>query len=158
MAEVAGVSLTIRTEDTVVQGLGAIHGRLRGLSRALDEMGSSLVTETQHRFEAQTGPDGKPWAGLAESTLAKKGRSKKGKKPKVLRDQGDLYDSLSHQTDSWIALRVGVTRVYGRIHQLGGMAGRGQKVEIEARPYLGLTDEGRAEIMKVLHDHLKGTA
>lgn len=153
MGEVAGVSLTVKVNDTVTPGLAELARRLRNFNPALDEIGSSLVTSTQMRFEAESGPDGRKWKGLAESK-ARRGRTRRGGTARILRDQGDLYDSLTHKVQPSVATTVGVTRVYGRIHQLGGQAGRGHKVTIPARPYLGLSDDDRAEINKILRKHL----
>jgi phage virion morphogenesis protein len=45
---------------------------------------------------------------------------------------------------------VGTNRVYAAIHQLGGQAGRGRKVTIPARPYLGVSAADRVRILAVL--------
>lgn len=156
MGEAAGVSLTVKVNDRVTPRLAELGRRLRHFDPALDEIGSSLVTSTQMRFEPQEGPDGTKWKGLAESTKARRGRTRRGGTASILRDQADLYDSLTHKVAPSVGVTVGVTRVYGRIHQLGGQAGRGHKVTIEARPYLGLSDADRAEIDQILRSHLGG--
>lgn len=42
---------------------------------------------------------------------------------------------------------VGTNEPYAAIHQFGGMAGRGRKVKIEARPFLQLTSQDRQDIL-----------
>ena len=52
-------------------------------------------------------------------------------------------------------VRSGKTnKIYGAIHQLGGMAGRGHRTKIPARPYLVIQDEDWAEIKEALTDFI----
>ena len=59
---------------------------------------------------------------------------------------------------------IGSNKEYAAIHQFGGMAGRGRKVEIPARPYLPLTTDGdlqpeaREEVLDTILRHLKRAA
>ncbi|WP_216640761.1 phage virion morphogenesis protein, partial [Thermus scotoductus] len=50
---------------------------------------------------------------------------------------------------------VGTNLEYARIHQFGGYAGRGRKVYIPARPFLGLTEEDREEAKALLLEWMK---
>lgn len=148
-----GVSTSVSLDDKAANAdLAALAKRIKDLDPVLDEIGASQVTEVQHRFEQQAGPDGAKWTGLAARTLARRG----GDNPKILRDQGNLYDSVTHKVDSGVAVAIGTNRRYARIHQLGGKAGPGRRVTIPARPYLGLSDEGRKEVVAILEDHLEG--
>ena len=159
MTDVAGVSLNFSEESNhITPALAALIGRVSKLDDALDEIGASNVTETQMRFEQKLGPDGTPWVALSDVTKAKKQRAGAGGEAQILRDGGDLYDSLTHQVKRGEGVMVGVTRVYGRIHQLGGMAGRGLKVRIPARPYLGVSRDGEEEIALIVGKHLEGRA
>jgi phage gpG-like protein len=53
---------------------------------------------------------------------------------------------------------------YAAIHQFGGMAGRGKKVKIPARPYLAVSrgkemefaEKDRVRIMDIIREHLRG--
>ena len=65
------------------------------------------------------------------------------------------------------ALTIGTApnvEVCAGIHQFGGEAGRGRKVEIPARPYLPLTTDGnlqpeaREEVLDTILRHLKRAA
>jgi len=53
---------------------------------------------------------------------------------------------------------IGSNVIYSRIHQLGGMAGRGHKVKIPARPFLLVQDQDWGTIKNVLIRHLTGGA
>jgi len=52
-----------------------------------------------------------------------------------LYDTGTLMRSITHEVERDRAI-VGPTVVYAAIHEFGGMAGRGRRVRIPARPYL----------------------
>lgn len=154
-----GVSLNVALDNRVSAGLKklALSFRPSELAKVLDEIGASNVTETQMRFEAEAGPDGKKWQRFAfqlpRTPPVPKWRHQSN--PKLLRDTGNLYDSVTHKVHM-LGVTVGTNRVYARIHQLGGTAGRGRKVTIPARPYLGVSAEGQREMLQILTDHVEG--
>ncbi len=169
----AGTSVQITVDDAEVKAaLDALAQRAQDLRPAFEEIGSALLLSTQRRFERETGPDGQRWKVLAPATiLARLGGSKaftkagRIRKPAlrraaaltILRDTGRLYRSLTYRARAR-DLQVGTNVIYARIHQFGGKAGRGRKVTIPARPYLGVDDSDRAEIVTVLREHLMGGA
>ena len=53
--------------------------------------------------------------------------------------------SITRHSDATSAV-VGTNTVYAAIHNFGGKAGRGCKVEIPARPFLRLTQEDEDDI------------
>jgi phage virion morphogenesis protein len=139
----------------------------------LSEIGEYTVSETQQRFRDSKGPDGKPWEPLAESTMISriggltKSRKKRGgtrlrairligdMKPLV--DRGHLRDSVIYRaTKDHVA--IGTNKIQGAIHQFGGMAGRGRKVKIPARPYLGFSAKNRRDIRLMASDFLARVA
>lgn len=146
-----GVSIKLSVDDAKVKAtFSRVAAALDDLGPLLDDLGSSQVTEVQHRFEEQEGPDGKRWKPLAASTLARRGPS-----AKILRDKANLYDSITHEPDAKHgAVRVGSNKVYARIHQLGGDAGKGKKVKIPARPYLGVSGEGLKEMDRIAQSYM----
>lgn len=146
-----GVQLSTTIDDAISKRLAALAARLSNLEPVLDEIGASNVTETQHRFEQEADPDGKPWQPLAALTLAKR----KAARPRILRDKAHLFDSITHVVSGGKSVAVGSNRKYARIQQLGGMAGRGRKVQIPARPYLGISEEGRKEILQIVREHIE---
>ena len=50
---------------------------------------------------------------------------------------------------------IGVNRWWSKIHQFGGMAGRGKKVKVPARPFLGLSEAGAEEVLAIARDHIE---
>ena len=93
------------------------------------------------------------WADLAESTKA--ARAKKGKWPgkKLQMSAGGLAASIS-KTVTGKDVTVGTNKVYGAIHQFGGMAGRGRSVAIPARPFLVVQDEDVEDMVDVLDKYI----
>lgn len=158
MADPVGVSCRIETEDFITPALRERMDRLgrAELAQLLDNIGSGLETYAQMRFEQKVGPDGKAWADYSPNTTFRARRER----PQMLRDNGGLYDSVAREGVHEVlldkkAVRIGTNLEYARIHQLGGMAGRGRKVRIPARPYLGVSDGDRQSILGLVRDFLE---
>ncbi|WP_337869807.1 phage virion morphogenesis protein [Meiothermus sp.] len=137
------------------------------LDRVASSVGEALVSSTIQRFDEQAGPDGRPWPPLAAATVAprandftKSGRLRKGVEErlqgrKILIRSARLRNSISYVREG-TRVMVGTNVVYGRIHQLGGQAGRGKKVSVPARPYLGISRADEVEIRRILEEELGG--
>lgn len=148
-----GIQLTTTVTDKASFALQLLASRVKDLDPALDEIGASNVTETQVRFEQEKDPEGKRWVGHSALTIARRGEG-----APILRQDVHLYDSLTHKVQSKKGVSVGVSVKYGRIHQLGGKAGRGRRVTIPARPFLGISKAGRQEALDIMRDHITGDA
>lgn len=167
MAGKTGIALTIRPEG--IEALNAALDRLRrrDLKVALKDIGMSMVVATQRRFEAETDSTGRPWRPLSAATLASRagGRlyTRRGRltaratrlmnSGRILRNSNRLFASINHQLDAR-GVEIGSNLVYARIHQLGGQAGRGRKVTIPARPYLGLNQADVDRCVAILGTYL----
>lgn len=124
---------------------------------AFDEIGAMLVASTQQRFEEERDPDGVPWPPLAASTQRKK-TSKRGPRrgsDHILRVRGHLYASITHLATDEDVL-VGTNRRYAALHQFGGRPGMRNPgaAAVPARPFLGISEDDRDEILRILADHL----
>lgn len=62
-------------------------------------------------------------------------------------DTENLMNSITSYYDNNIAI-VGTNEPYAAIHQFGGKAGRGRKVDIPARPFLILTPQDEDDILE----------
>ncbi|RXF75078.1 phage virion morphogenesis protein [Hansschlegelia zhihuaiae] len=82
-----------------------------------EDIGAYMVTATQRRFEAETGPGGQKWAPFAKSTLQR--MPPKRRPPRLLRDRNRLYSSIVSQAFGG-GVRVGTNLAYAAIHQFGG--------------------------------------
>ena len=109
---------------------------------------------TQDRFDAQQSPEGEAWEPLAPATIEKrmkKSGSEGGGEMNILVDSSTLKGSLTIKALSYGAA-VGTNEVYAAIQQAGGKTGRGQQVDIPARPYLGVSKEDSKEIMAIIEE------
>lgn len=147
-----GIAFEVQVTDPVTKSIMRQLKRLRDINPVLEEIGASNLTETQMRFEAEKDPEDQAWQELSDATL----EYRKGAPPRILRDQGNLYDSLTYSVLPYRSVSVGTNKTYARIHQLGGLAGRRRRTKIPARPYLGLSKEGAREILDIVTDHLEG--
>lgn len=139
--------------DDATGEVRAIVDRIGDLRPAFEEIGESMVLETQMRFEAQHSPENVPWAPLSPVTIEKRIA---GGASRILRETGDnLYDTIGPRVEA-DGVSVGVNRDWAKIHQFGGQAGRGKKVTIPARPFLGLSSQGAEQVLHILRDHAEG--
>lgn len=142
----------------VVRGMNQLQ---RSLNRLADlevrlitkPIAEQVLDSTRQRFRDARAPNGQPWTPLADSTVAarRKGRRRRGSTPQILLDTARLRNSISYQVKG-LTIEWGTNVRYARIHQLGGRAGRGRKVNIPARPFLGFSPADRAFIQKTLRD------
>ena len=154
------------SQDDVTPALRALARRMGSMKTPLSEMARGLKTSTMKRFELAVGPViaggkgiatawlGAKWKPLANATIAK--RRKHSDKPLI--DTGTLMRSINAQaTDQEI--HVGTNHeiapgVSPAILQLGGKAGRGHKVTIPPRPFLGIDDGDRKMMVGVATSYL----
>lgn len=135
------------------QALARLEGRaLAALKPALQDVGEYLLGEIKANFRKEQSPEGVAWAELSPRTRALKKHKKK------LQESGRLFASLVYQVRS-NSLEIGSNMEYAAIHQLGGKAGRGRKVNIPARPFLpqnNLPLAWEAELLEIVADHYSG--
>jgi phage virion morphogenesis protein len=155
----AGVAVEI-SDEGLSEAIAAIEGIAALESHGmLDEVGRLLQESTRNRIRAtKTAPDGSGWTPNRAGTS-------------TLLQSGDLAASIDYAV-SGDTLTVGSGEPYARIHQMGGtirprnakrlvfMAGNelvfATKVEIPARPYLGVSDEDRSDIVQMVGDMIAG--
>ena len=127
---------------TLNAALSRVAAVLADPSTAMDQIGRYLVASTLRRFERERAPDGSPWLKSARA-LAEGGQT--------LTDTGRLRGSIAHTvTDGGRAVEVGSNVIYAAIHQFGGRAGRGRKAKLPARPYLGIDERDRTNILLIV--------
>lgn len=117
--------------------------RLENPEPFLRSIGEEMLPRISKRFKEEKGPDGTRWKPLASATVQARLKRYGNSPLTILRMRGHLAGSLNYQADRH-SLRIGTdssVEAYAGIHQFGGQAGRGLKVHIPARPYLGFSDE-----------------
>lgn len=158
-----GVSIRVDGSDAASALAGAIAANADEPRALFDEIGLSLVTSTQRRFEMGAGPDGSPWPPSYRALAG----------GKTLIDSARLMQSITHLA-SESSVEVGTNVLYAAIHQLGGVINakteKGlrfrigeswvtkQSVTMPARPFLGIDADDETEIGRIAEDWLMGPA
>ena len=143
MATKNGVSLNWGGFD---KALGKAAHKLGDTQALMESVGEALRSGTIERFEAEEDPQGKKWKPSARA-MAGGG--------KTLDNESHLKDSIDYAATS-DKVMVGSNLPYARIHQLGGKTGKGHKVDMPARPYLGVSEEDMDEVRETMADFLAG--
>lgn len=143
--------IEIKIDDTQIRtALQNLQHAVSDLSPALKEIGEVLVESTKQRFESGMGPDGSQWPDNSAVTIDRKGRNK------PLVDEGTLMESIRKELVGNNTLEIGTGLGYGAMQQFGGTKAEFPFLwgDIPARPFLGLSDADREEILKIVEDHL----
>ncbi len=147
------IALEIR--DRIIRTLlEGFEERTRDLSEPMNAIGVYIVKRSRERFE-KSGPG---WPPLSQRTLV---RRRKGS-GKPLLDTGRLRASIGNVNRGGIfeiderSVRVGTNVIYAAIHNFGGRAGRGHRVEIPARPFLYVEDKDIDVFKEIILKYLLG--
>ena len=143
-------------------------GNYAHLRPLMNDIGEEYVKRVDNRFVSESDPDGKPWVQTRMLSLylgyvgTRKGYKRKQaytrkftwtaaytryrENKKILYLTGALRSDIHYQTnDTSVTIGTSGRIPYAGIHQFGGMAGRGRKVRIPARPYLARNVGGNME-------------
>lgn len=181
----AGLRMNVEGHDQALAALGAIVSRVDHPRPMFEDIGLSLVTSTQRRFEEGRAPDGSPWPPSLRA-LAHGG--------KTLIDSARLMQSITFNAFD-TGVEIGTNVVYAAIHQFGGTIKKAERqhttyrrydarkdelsprfvkksksnfaedvtipaheIKMPARPFLGLDDHDEKEIVRVAEDYLRSEA
>lgn len=166
--------IEVKVDDAQVKAmLQRLAQRMGNLTPVMRAAGDVLRNDAAANFKGQHGPDGAPWHKLAQSTLLARAKRLSGKggiytqkgqlrKPaarlmanaKILLDRGTLRQSVQVLQTTPTSVTVGSRLPYAAIHQLGGKAGRGGKVRIPARPFIGMSANAERQIINTINAYL----
>ena len=120
----------------------------------LHDIGVEMEAQTKERFQTKTSPDGDDWAEIAQSTKnfyrKKFGSENPGKGTLWRLSSVPMIDTVTSEVSSWSVL-VGATKVYAAVHQYGW-----KERNIIARPYLGLSNDDKTDIIGIINTFLEG--
>ena len=126
----------IEIEVNNAQQVGAILDKLANAAQDRAPLMRSIAGTMESAVLQNFDVGGRPkWLGL------------KYRQGTPLVDTENLMNSITSYYDNDSA-EVGTNEPYAAIHQFGGKAGRGRKVEIPARPFLILTPQDEADILE----------
>ena len=138
-----------------IEHLSGLVDAINDPSPLLAELGEYGLRSTRARFKTQTAPDGTAWAALQPWYQKEKRRNKN----RILTLDGYLRSRITWQFAGDRTVEIGSNLPYAAVHQFGAtikpraakvLMFRGhvaKSVTIPARPYLGLSDEDRSEIV-----------
>jgi phage gpG-like protein len=167
-------TLAITVDDASVKGvLTRLSQRISDMRPIMAQIGQELRNDALENFQGQHAPDGTPWKGLSIATriararrvsggsiYTKNGKSTKAKAysammtAKALLDTGVLRASINVLETTSASVTVGSRLKYAAIHQFGGQAGRGKKVTIPARPFIGMSRGAERSIVDIINGHM----
>ena len=121
----------------------------------LEEVGITETGEIRQRFEDKKDPNNRSWKDWSRITAAKKAEAGKDESsgPSILIESEALVRSIDFEVTPE-GVTWGSIEPYANIHQMGGKAGRGRKVTIPARPYLGIGEDSRELIAETIEDFI----
>ena len=153
----AGARFSVDFDATkTTASLRGLLGSIERPESLLAELGEYGLRTTRERFKSQTAPDGTAWAALQPWYKKEKSQNKN----RILTQRGFLRGQLVSQVVNGKSVEIGSNLIYSAVHQFGATItptrGRflrfnghvAKSVTIPARPYLGLSDEDRNEIVE----------
>lgn len=140
--------IEINTSDLERKMRGVVLG-LQQPAELMTDLSEVMYNEVIKNFEMQGRPS---WKKLSPVTLAKKKGNRK------LQEGGanseDLIGSFEARVEGNTAV-VSNAVTYAAIHNFGGKAGRGLKVDIPARPFMTIPASGRQALADACADFLE---
>lgn len=175
--------IKIEVHDAEVQAAFArLIGNATNLAPAMRAIGERLAETTKRRFASSTAPDGRRWAPNTDATLrallhrtkgaftkktgalsAKGGRVLGAKKP-LIGESKALSTTIAYQVGT-NSVTIGSPMEYAAVQQFGVLKGalgrtrRGAPIpwgNIPARPFLGVSESDKTDILEILRAHLLG--
>jgi phage gpG-like protein len=156
--------INISIESAYTQSaITELTNKLGNLKPVMASIGEYMLGEVRGRFDSETDPTGKPWAKLAQATIADKTRRQKSGKTRsggsrsrvnaspnaILKSTFLLRDTIAYKASPF-DVKIGTPRKYGVHHQYGA-----PKANIPARPFLGFNDGDLKEIEAIVVDALE---
>lgn len=147
--------ITIKCKDAdVLTALDLLRERLTDMSPVMQKIAGVMHDSTEQAFADERDPTtGMPWPELSAATLQINPRRAGGQ---LLRDSAQLVDSLQQDFDA-LAAYYGTDKPYAAMHQFGGVTASNSMIpnhEISARPYLGLDEVSKADVLDLLAGYL----
>jgi len=136
-----------------LKGLNEINAKAKDLEPLMKKLAGFLGDVTEDAFQGEYDPNnGQGWAGLLPATI--KARQRKGHWPgKILQDDGDLASSIVTDFGSDFA-QIGTNKVYAAAHQFGIDEFSDRSGELEARPFIGFSDQDAIEMEDMIAEFL----
>lgn len=148
--------ITIEIDNrAVLDALTRLQSRTSDLSPLMHDIGEHLMETTKRRFDTATAPDGTRWEPNTQATILN--YRGKGKKPLTGRTGGgaSLMATINYNVGRDF-VEIGSPKEYAAMQQFGGQKSKFPHLwaDIPARPFLGLSDQDRTNILDMISDYL----
>ena len=148
------MKLDIEIKNIIQKALYGLAKSTKGSKKLFSSIGSDLTASTVMRIaRSKTSPDGVKWKPSKKIGIIGNHKKMVSKPALTLIGDGALKDTITYYVNN-TGVVIGTNRPYGKIHQRGGMAGRGGKTKIIALPYLGVSQADKSVIAKHLEQHI----
>jgi phage virion morphogenesis protein len=135
----------------ILRALQNLQQATDNLQPALTEIGEILTESTKQRFSSQTSPGGQRWPANSPITIERKGRNQP-----LTGETGSLMDDIHYDLLGGDVLEIGSPMKYAAMQQFGGTKSEFPHLwgDIPARPFLGISETDKNEILSILNRHL----
>jgi len=120
---------------------------------AYKNISTRMHAATDRRFKNSVDPQGKAWQGLEQITIDQRRKGKRKGSPRPLLDTGALRNSIIDASTRTFAM-VFTKKIYAQIHNSGGKAGRGRKVTIPQRQFMGISNKEHKRYNSLLNNYI----
>lgn len=154
-------------DDQVRAALARIAGAMTNMTPVMQDIGEVLVEGTKRRFNDGTDPDGNPWAPKSPTTIeAYRARGDSVSFRPLIGPTRALSTTI-HYVAGANQVEFGTNRIQAAVMQGGaakgafGRTSRGAPVpwgNIPARPFIGLSDTDRTNVIDIVEEWLEGVA
>lgn len=128
------------------------------------DIAETLLTSTRNRFDTKKAPDGSQWDRNSDVTIALKGENNPLIGGEISSDELSVVggSTLRQQLDYDIfadGIELYSTMEYAAMQQFGGTKAEFPHLwgDIPARPFLGLSDDDRSQLLVTLQRHIEAT-
>jgi len=137
----------------VLDALQELSRRMHDMKPVMRDIAGVMADATERAFEDEADPaTGLAWHPLMASTVTMRG----GDAHPILQRSGQLASSIVTAYGADFA-QIGSNKVYAAMHQFGGTTAPNSMIPgkaIPARPFLGLGDDDKDEILDIVRGYL----
>ena len=167
-------------DAAIQEGLNRLAVALGDMTRPMERIGEAMVHSSQQRIEDGISVDGAPFAPRSKATLARYTASGERFSSRPLWKTGTMRNQIFAATSSDAAeigsnaIQAAVMQFGAKQGEFGARAGRtrpkkpGAKPrdyffhlpwgDIPARPFLGVSEEDRANVLEIIDEWMNGVA
>lgn len=149
------------TDDQISPAVARLAAHLSDLTPFYGQAGEIVLNSTKQRFNEGVAPDGSRWARNSLVTIARKGQAKP-----LWGESGNLRTQINYEAgpDGLVWGSGATTAEYAATQQFGAAKGAFGKTKfggpipwgnIPSRPYLGISEEDRSNLVDCLREYLK---